>query len=943
MTMTEQNGIDILCDAAGSDMLLSSFFPLDNTTPAGTPAAAAAPTSTQPVVKRVKLSHHETASASSPGGTAASSSSHVCYICKRVYERADHLTRHMRSHENARPYACTRCPKRFNRADLLTRHETTHDRDSDGKTRTHIRRSDRAAEACLNCAASKAKCDDQKPCGRCRTKNLTCQASARRTSTYKTAVDDHSAISPSDGISMASGSRGGDASRVPDSGVPYGHDSNVATTYNHGGGGDLASEPPYMNNGYQPDVMMDGISDDLAYFNPVHTYFQDMDFTSFDLNFDAFVIPAIDATGPSPQSISINSSKASGRNHARDASRRHAAFRRSPWLWEPEAKDYVSREKQGLQINEESINTAAALERLVDVPSRRPNMSHNTRDKLFAMIVSEHKDPARVPSFPSLELLNYLLQADFAHGDHMCDDFFHAPTFDPEDTLTELLASVIASGATFISVPAIWQFGYAMQELVRQRMERLFEAKNSNTRNLKCLQTFILQLDIGIWSGFKRKTELAESFLQPLVTMVRRAGVLSTAGEPLGLLPTAHDSLDVLESKWQRFIHRESYKRLALHIFIHDVQASVSLQKNPLMSFTELAFSLPAARDMWKAPTAKAWRDTWLRKTPLDPTTDVPRIADLMHRLRAADELGEYVDMELCYTAVLHGFWGQIHAYREAVKFYSDRKEHWRESSHRLWLKTQHQELYRDVVEFSAVLYSSRSNVAHLTIIAELFMMILHVSLDDLQRFAGKLGEEEARRASSALEDGWANGAEARYAVWHAGQVLSSARKLAPTSLRRFNAMAVYFAGLTLWTYGLLSQPATSTSTSTLNPIANAIDPLVKTPQDGTITKPPSTTLSQPIILLDGEETRETRSFLQLGRGTPAVSQHNGGSTDAIVEPLSNPGNILMIARGVFRDNFPVRSEPLPPLVESLENLLRDLGSGISGGRPSRAVSEDGG
>lgn len=369
--------------------------------------------------------------------------------------------------------------------------------------------------------------------------------------------------------------------------------------------------------------------------------------------------------------------------------------------------------------------------------------------------------------------------------------------------------------------------------------------------------------------------------------------------------------------------------RLALHIFIHDVQASVSLQKCPLMSFTELAFSLPAARDMWKAPSAKAWRETWLRKTPLDPITNVPRVADLMHRLRGADELAEYVDMELCHTAVLYGFWGQISAYRESVKFYQDRKEHGRESSHRLWLKTQHQELYRDVVEFSSILYSSQSDSAHLTIIAELFMMILHVSLDDLQRFAGKLGEEEARRTSSILEEGWVNSAEARYAVWHAGQVLSNARRLAPTSLRRFNAMAVYFAGLTLWTYGLLS---TAKNAAAHNPVGGGhVD---KTSQGEAH---PNWT---GFVMVDGEETRETRAFLQLGRGTPALS-HNGHPSEA--EPLANPSNVLMITRNVFRDNFPVRNEPLPPLVESLENLLRDLGSGPPTGRPSRAVSEEGG
>jgi uncharacterized Zn-finger protein len=102
--MTEQNGIDILCDAAGPDLLSSSFYPLG--TPGGTPA------STRPVVKRPKLS----TDSASPSRGAPVNPNNVCYICKRVYERADHLTRHMRSHENARPYSCSRCPKRFNRA-----------------------------------------------------------------------------------------------------------------------------------------------------------------------------------------------------------------------------------------------------------------------------------------------------------------------------------------------------------------------------------------------------------------------------------------------------------------------------------------------------------------------------------------------------------------------------------------------------------------------------------------------------------------------------------------------------------------------------------------------------------------------------------------------------------------------------------------------------------
>lgn len=107
--MTEQNGIDILCDAAGSDLLLSSIFPSD--------AQNQAQTQHPPPQKKVKRSEASPPVAASVTSTSfASSSNHICHICKRVYERADHLTRHLRSHENARPYQCTRCPKRFNRA-----------------------------------------------------------------------------------------------------------------------------------------------------------------------------------------------------------------------------------------------------------------------------------------------------------------------------------------------------------------------------------------------------------------------------------------------------------------------------------------------------------------------------------------------------------------------------------------------------------------------------------------------------------------------------------------------------------------------------------------------------------------------------------------------------------------------------------------------------------
>ncbi len=386
---------------------------------------------------------------------------------------------------------------------------------------------------------------------------------------------------------------------------------------------------------------------------------------------------------------------------------------------------------------------------------------------------------------------------------------------------------------------------------------------------------------------------------------------------------------------------------MVIHLFTHDVQSSITLQKNPLISFSELNFGLPAAKDLWKSPTAEAWRDKYLSKGQALGEILIPRVSEIGHRIDVLDEIKELVDVDLCYSVLLHGFWGQINAYRDSVRFYipvdsgtSISGHGKRNSTHRLWLASQHQELYRDVGEFSTMIQSHRppshfrdqpsnrgtpdvTDSRDLVLLAELFQMVLHVSLDDLQNFAGKSGEEEARRATTYLEDSWVTSSEARYAAWHAGQVLHHARQMPPASLRNFNAVTVYLASLTLWVYGLLSSNGEHGSGSVNGDRGH-----------GSKSSPGS------LVLLDGDENRETKAYLQLGRGIPGLA-HRGGAQGG-VEFLTNPGVALVIAQDLLQDNFPVRGEPLPPLVESIGKLLRDLGSGPTGtGRPSRAASEN--
>ena len=83
------------------------------------------------------------------------------------------------------------------------------------------------------------------------------------------------------------------------------------------------------------------------------------------------------------------------------------------------------------------------------------------------------KSPGKVPSFPSLDLLNYLLQAHFVHDEYETDNYIHSASLEPSTAMPELLAILVASGAGFIAEPSIWQFGLALQEVVRSSLSTL--------------------------------------------------------------------------------------------------------------------------------------------------------------------------------------------------------------------------------------------------------------------------------------------------------------------------------------------------------------------------------------------------------------------------------------------------------------------------------------
>ena len=155
----------------------------------------------------------------------------------------------------------------------------------------------------------------------------------------------------------------------------------------------------------------------------------------------------------------------------------------------------------------------------------------------------------------------------------------------------------------------------------------------------------------------------------------------------------------------------------------------------------------------------------------------------------------------------------------------------------------------------------------------EYLMMSLHVSLEDVQMFSGKSGEEEARKVFPGIR-AWTQDSQSRLAVWHAGQVFKIARSFEKTKLRDFYAVTLYHSTLTLWVYGMVTSNTARKSVG--QSPARPSTPRTSDLRDRSFSSPPMT-------LVDGENEKAAKAFTLLGQGTPGIQSVSSGYI-----PLSN-------------------------------------------------------
>jgi hypothetical protein len=223
-------------------------------------------------------------------------------------------------------------------------------------------------------------------------------------------------------------------------------------------------------------VVLDNIMNEIL-FTPNATDFnnQSLDINFLDFAFqegqcDAFPAPWVETSNEA------STFEVTGRapGHARDVRAGYAAFTRSPWLYTPAQRDCTLRDGADLALDEDSISsllTPRPTGPMVNIPSCGfPTIRPVMCDKMYHLVATMTKYTSHVPDFPSLDIINNIVEAFFVRQAYQVDNWIHVPSMVLPEVIPELGLALVIAGSTVISVPAIWKMGLVLQDVVRVKL-----------------------------------------------------------------------------------------------------------------------------------------------------------------------------------------------------------------------------------------------------------------------------------------------------------------------------------------------------------------------------------------------------------------------------------------------------------------------------------------
>ena len=816
-------------------------------------------------------------------------------------------------------------------SDLLKRHASVHETAGGRGTKKRRRTSPgmsttaRASRACDACAENHLKCDDEKPCQRCRRRRIYCVVVPRPGAGDAEAVTSQATLPPrtepdssltnqlpaieinveavtgmidhsSDGlgpVSMEMAS-GGDFQ------LQYRPDQVLADqpgTSTAAEKGTLEVTNPLPTSMFLPNYASGTLTPNGLVGFGVAT---DLDFSAIDLSFIDTYNTRVPFETENLIRYDANNDTSSGQDYQHEGNEGvwrppGQGLQQSIWRFVPAPTDGAHAEHANLSLPNQSgiVNSPESFGHF-NQRATKERLEPASRDKILAIVLGQmkaHMSPA-LSSFPSTELLDNLIQFFLAGPVLKASSWIHSASFVPRTARPELLLSMAAYGAVLTPDRSLRKLGFAIQEVVRNHLPHVFEEDNTTIHDLQLQQAFLMHLEIGLWSGNSRKIEISESFQQPLLTMLRRRGWFKRANYPV-VTVLVEDEGPALDKKWREWVGRENAKRLIHHLFGYDAQSSIALQTSPLISFAELDLPLPEPQEFWLASSAREWKRLYLTVHGIKPSR-MPSTNDCVANLDLLVSSKSVIDFNMSCSAVLHALWGMVWEYRKLSLLFCGQTRIWDSG---LALISRWQELTK-ILDYFRMICGSEC-----PLLLDLILMHLHMSLEEIQLFVGLEGAEQAARVHQSVK-AWVQSKTSRQAVWYAGQVFRAAKALPLLHLRDFYAISLYHASLAFWAYGLALRMfgVDNDSRCTMESASN---------QAG-----------DQVVWLDGEETSAAYRYISLGIGIPGLQSAGPSAQSA---RLNNPTTIMDIIIDTMRqgDREPLR--PNSPLVENLITIMERL------------------
>ncbi|KAH7144101.1 hypothetical protein B0J13DRAFT_502011 [Dactylonectria estremocensis] len=826
-----------------------------------------------------------------------------CGLCKHNFKRMEHLARHVRSHTQSRPHKCHICPKAFTRTDLLRRHVAGHDAEintpNEGAPGSHRGLPSRVTQACRACASHHLRCSEEKPCRRCTKRGIRCiWSNPIGQDNIASSIDSDPAEESPDAQSADLASTNSLALPVlplvaQDIGWP-----NLGIT----------DPQPYLDSSLKFDAGQFAFAfpdPNLLSGSWSHQGLMDLDIdTSMDIddmdleflnNYNANIPFKFDNISQPERSVS----------YSQPSPRNTEAFQTLYWRFRPNKKDHHGSEDQYLSIpssDQTSPESRVYLEKRVTCSE----LGMAVRDKILAMVVTccrPENSFRATASFPSVKLLDTLLQYYLTSPVTGAASFLHLAAFNPNTSRPELVAIMAAAGAALTSDPTLTKLGYAIQECVRVAIVKLWEEDNTMVRDLQISQAFLITLEIGLWSGHNRKVEIAEGLLQPILTMFRRNGKFKRSAYSETVIS---DDLQgaALERTWLAWVDSESYKRLAFRLLLHDASCSMALLANPLISYAEFSAPLPLSEEIWSSDSPEHWKATCLSRTNGRMFT----VADFLTDPETLTIHRGNIDLAAASFAMLSCSWSLCWEFIQLNSLQRSRKHQW----NALVMSSRHEELSRLVKNLR--IFASHHLPQSTSVIMRLELVLLHLNMqfEDIQIFAGLEGPEQARSAYPFICE-WAQSESARRSVYHAAQIIRTAREIPRGSIDAITAIILYHASLAFLVYGLLAKSkvdAWGGSLGSSMPPDSADDVFLDQPEDFTI-----------------------RTFFQHGRGSPCFqfpTELGTASNSPGTIYLTDIKSTMRVVVDILQANYD--NQLKPRLIDKLIQLMISLEGTLRGG-----------